>query len=395
MVIAVRRWSWYRVVLVAAFAICGDRPAPTPAQTRVDTVGGVVHVWNSSSGAWGRDVPWSVAEILRIGAPSGPPEELFSGPLLTTALGTNGSIYVLDSDADQITVFDTLGTFVRRVGGPGQGPGEFAAPSAMTWDGYGRLWVANGFDGRYSIFTSDGGFVRTERRPTHAISRRQHRLVYRNGGAIVDEAPRWPTVWFLSVDTAGGRVDTLGALQQPTLSRAVLDVRIPPGGKFQQFVRSYLRRNHWTLGSDGSLWMVESGELRLVQRALDGDTIRVVHTEHRRRDLTRAERRMVRAALAEVDLDRGDVEVVRPIVQGIHVLDDGHVLVQIEEEVGEDSSVFDVFSPQGVFLGTLDFGFAPAPTGVMTFHGDTILAPTLGAWDVPYVVRAVIRRGHG
>ena len=101
---------------------------------------------------------------------------------------------------------------------------------------------------------------------------------------------------------------------------------------------------------------------------------------------------MIAEGLAEAGISRGEVELVRPVVDGIHVTDDGHILVGIIEQVGEDPSTLDVFDPGGIFLGSVDLGFRISRHKLPALVGDTIVAVTTGAFDVPYLVRATIKR---
>jgi 6-bladed beta-propeller len=128
----------------AASACGGDASQHAVAEPIVDTLNGVVHVRNSPEGAWAGEERWSVEEIMRLGARDSPREELFSGPLLTTATCPDGSTYVLDYDAGSISVFSAEGAFVRRIGRRGRGPGEFMAPVGLSRDAFDRLWVADG-----------------------------------------------------------------------------------------------------------------------------------------------------------------------------------------------------------------------------------------------------------
>jgi len=75
-------------------------------------------------------------------------------------------------------------------------------------------------------------------------------------------------------------------------------------------------------------------------------------------------------------------------------MDDGHILVAIVEEVGEIPSTFDVFDPEGLFLGTIDLGFGISRRNLPALVGDTIIAVVPGALDMPYLVRATIRRAR-
>lgn len=381
------------ILLAWGLVGCGRSSPPPFSEPTLDTVEGVVHVRNGPSGAWAARESWSAKEVLRIGAKDAPEEELFAGPLMTAAIGPNGHIHVLDSEADLISVFDGEGGFLRRIGGTGAGPGELSGPSGMTWDAMGRLWVADGLRGRYALFTPDGRFIRTQTRPVYALARKQHPLHYQDDGYVLDEASRWPSVFLVRVDTAGTDVDTVGVIRQPAMTPAVRRVPVRPGSKLRQILRrGYVTRRYWVVAPGNTVWLVDSGALRLVQTELSGDTLRVVHTRHRERAFTFLEKRLIRKALSDAGLSRSDVDMSPPVVQGLLVTQDGHVMVQIVEDLGRDSPVFDVFDPQGIYLGAIDLGPAPARFGVATFRGDTLVVPTIGESGVPYVVKVVIER---
>ena len=85
---------------------------------------------------------------------------------------------------------------------------------------------------------------------------------------------------------------------------------------------------------------------------------------------------MIAEGLKEAGISRDDMELVRPVVDAIHVMDDGHILIGIVEKVGEATSTFDVFDPEGIFLGTLDLGFVIPGRNIPAIVGDTIIAVT-------------------
>ena len=85
--------------------------------------------------------------------------------------------------------------------------------------------------------------------------------------------------------------------------------------------------------------------------------MRIVETSHRATEFDQRDLKMIAEGLAEAGIPRRDVELVRPVVSGIYLMDDGHILVGIIERVGEDPRTFDVFDPKGLFLGSIDLGF--------------------------------------
>ena len=311
-------------------------------------------------------------------------------------LGPNGQIFVLEYSTDRIVVFSGDGEFLRSFGGSGEGPGELRSPMALVWDGTDRLWVADGLNGRYHVFDSTGSFQKSVPRPVRSVNRIHHPLQWEGAGTLVDEAvgvgrPRM--LLYLRVDTVGQIIDTVAVLPKPPLALGLQNIMLRPSQESLRFlVNHYIPRQRWSLAPDGTIWSASTGRLRLVQTTPGGDTIRVVETSHRTPTFDRADRKAIADGLAEGGISRQDAELVRPVVNEIYVTDDGHILVGIIERVGEDPSLLDVFSPEGYFLGSVDLGFGLPRRNLPALVGDTIIAVTPGIFDVPFLVRATIRR---
>ena len=383
--------------LTFLMAACGGDP-DRRVMAEVDTVGGVVVVRNGAEGLWRRSEEWRVVEEFRVGNVQGnPDEELATSRNNSVTLGPNGQIFVLDRSLDRIVVFSGGGEFVRSFGRSGEGPGELRSPMALAWDGTDRLWVADGLNGRYHVFDSTGSFQKSVPRPVRSVNRIQHPLQWEGAGTLVDETVGGvggrTMVLYLRVDSVGQIIDTVAMVPKPPLARGFQTVFIRPSQKSLQFVvNHYIPRLRWSLAPDGTIWSASTGRLRLVQTTPSGDTIRVVETSHRTPTFDRADQKAIADGLAEGGISRQDAGLVRPVVNEIHVTDDGHVLVGIVEKVRDAPSLLDVFSPEGYFLGSVDLGFGLPRRNLPALVGDTIIAVTPGIFDVPFLVRATIKR---
>lgn len=391
----------YRAMAVIAFlpAACGVDPDPRMS-AEVDTIDGVVVVRNGPAGLWRESEQWQVVEEFRVGRVRGATDEDLTTPRNNSvSLGPNGQIFVLEYSTDRVVVFSGEGEFVRSFGGPGEGPGDLRSPMGMAWDGTGRLWVAAGLNGRYHVFDSTGVFQKSMRRPVRAATRIQHPLVWEETGTLIDEtvmSTEEPLmVLFLRVDTLGQVVDTASILATPPRFRTGLpgiSTMIRGRDAFRFLTRHYLASGRWSMAPDGSVWSAMNGRLRLVKTDSNGDTLRIVETSHRPESFDRRDREAISKGLAEAGLSRQDVELVRPLVSEIYLMDDGHILVGIFEQVGEDPSTFDVFDPEGFFLGTIDLGITIPRRNRPALVGDTLIVVSPGLLDVPFLVRLTIRR---
>lgn len=120
---------------------------------------GVVYVLNRSS-AWKDKKPritvispdeQTFQEIGGFGAEPG----CFVAP---TALTTDqtGRIYVADEELHHIAVFEPDGTYLTRWGTHGSGPGQLDRPAGLRFDNNGGLWVTDSLNARLQRFTPEG-----------------------------------------------------------------------------------------------------------------------------------------------------------------------------------------------------------------------------------------------
>lgn len=71
-----------------------------------------------------------------------------------------GRIFVADTHAHNVKVFDASGRFQRSIGERGQEPGQFNFPTYMAFAG-GRLYVTDTMNSRIQIFNAEGKFEST------------------------------------------------------------------------------------------------------------------------------------------------------------------------------------------------------------------------------------------
>lgn len=99
-----------------------------------------------------------LSEELRIGSLDDE-FQAFTQPL-TLAIGPDGKIVVGHQQASEISVFDSLGVFVRTIGRSGHGPGEFTYLYAVGTLGD-TLYGINRSPGRLSLFLVSGEHLST------------------------------------------------------------------------------------------------------------------------------------------------------------------------------------------------------------------------------------------
>ncbi len=71
----------------------------------------------------------------------------------------NGNIYVLDSTASTVYIYDIDGNLQRSFGSSGAGQGQFVYPKGIAVDNTGDIYVADTGNAQVLKYDSDGNFV--------------------------------------------------------------------------------------------------------------------------------------------------------------------------------------------------------------------------------------------
>ncbi|MCK4340663.1 MAG: 6-bladed beta-propeller [Phycisphaerae bacterium] len=70
----------------------------------------------------------------------------------SVAVDSDGHIYVLDNQFENVQIFNGEGRLLMAFGRGGQGPGEFSLPSGITIDQQDRIWIADSYNRRVQVF---------------------------------------------------------------------------------------------------------------------------------------------------------------------------------------------------------------------------------------------------
>lgn len=72
------------------------------------------------------------------------------------ALDSDGNVYVTDTMNNRVEIFDADGNFISEFGKNGDGPGYFARPKGIAVDSDGHIWVADQVQDRLQVFNREG-----------------------------------------------------------------------------------------------------------------------------------------------------------------------------------------------------------------------------------------------
>jgi hypothetical protein len=161
--------SWTAVLMAVILLGCGAEGE----NADVTPVGelGDANVVRSTAPLWEMGEEWSVSDSpqLSIGVLNGSEEYQFVN-VTSAARQSDGDLVVVDQAVPAIRLYGPDGVFLRALGGPGSGPGEFLAPQEITISQGDSVWVWDSRLFRITRFDPSGEFNRVETVDLAAVS---------------------------------------------------------------------------------------------------------------------------------------------------------------------------------------------------------------------------------
>ena len=346
------------------------------------------------------------------------------------AMGADGSVYVLDRKAVEVREFDAEGTFVRRIGGRGQGPGEFIGPLMLAAAPDGRLLVADRALGRIEVFSRSGAHLATwsglQRMEAPLVVGQDGTVYYRQrgrvrfseaskesgGGALryvaSDSGIRPPSTIRLRSD--GSVIDTVPALDLPDLDSYIELPGNPPRRIYAGLV--YHPYAWWLWTPQGTMLSGISDRYAIdIHRPAPGtaswssrdSTIRL------ERDIPRVALRPEEQVVIQKRIDKPEpmtpgarwqpqrtAPVEKPVYHRVFAALDGRIWValhvpsterrisQPRESVQwlEETRLLDIFEPDGRYVGQVR---GPAGGQIMAIDGDRVASVVTDSLGVEMV----------
>jgi hypothetical protein len=348
---------------------------------------------------------WRLVEDLRIGGDADGPKNFVEvrGIAVTKA----GNIFVLDTRAKELRVFDASGTFLKVAGRDGAGPGEIRNALGVTVGANDVIWVKDRSNARYNLYRPDGTFLKQLPATTSPYG------YFWN--ASVDASGRLIDPWLSIVDTSvksgdnrkmyvrrvseSGRIDTLAPATCPSR------LPVPPSltfafsnGSTTMAMRiPFLSVEQAVYTRAGTAWCTPSNEYLLLAGDLGAPLNPVVDRKTPAVEVTAQERdrelRMVDSLTRNVGrMVRGDVSMIpkrHPVIINLLADDDARAWVRLKS-AGPNSLAFDVFDRSGRHIArTSGTGTIGNFSHVTATHLYTVATDDD---DIPYIVRYRIQR---
>lgn len=390
-------------VACVILAGCGDPGLGSGWTTVRDTLpSGTVHVTNIP--AANAFPTWTLVEELRLGSTDGAGPDAFAY-LKGLVVLEDGGFVVLDSQTQELRVFDSNGAHVGTHGRKGQGPGEFVDANGLMLGPNGRLWVPDARNGRMSVFDPEDGFIES-----FPFADGNYGWVW--DGAMV-EGSRIYRPWsdgnrqlIRVYDLTMTVVDSLPLPDEgpedegfdPESQSGVF--YLEQAGGYSVFEIPFFAFTVSFIDSRGAVWSTRGGdpEYRMTQREPGGATTLMVETrrpavpvpEVERDSVIDEFRRMLSDAGTSREWDWSRVPKVKPAVEAIFESVEGDLWVRTPSPGG--GVLFDVYARHGTHLGTAGWGLGHSFSDQVApvVRGDLVWLVVTDELDVPYVVRARI-----
>ena len=410
-------------VVILTLAACGTDTVSSgsgPA-TVTETIGDTTIVRTVSGSVWEGEA--TLVPEVSIGEVEGEEEYLF-GSIWSIAVDDDRNVYAFDGQAHHVRVYDPEGVYVETLGRRGEGPGEFRSAQAIGVLPDGRLVVRDSGNKRVAVFgpgpgqTDHWGYdpgnsgsnspLPTDRQGrTYLITRDlsqtdwvMHIIVLGPDGTHLDTLPEPSSPFEPPVVTAEGEVEGgYGTYTVPVPFAPSFTWAIHPSGHFVS-----------GLSDEYRIEVARDDGILRIERTTDPAP---VHDDEGARQRESLERRM-QSNIPGWTWGGPSIPEHKPFYSELVAGRDGRIWVRLWTEAhpveNEDYDPedprservfwreplrYDVFEPDGTYLGVVapPDDFTPFVTPV--FDGDHVWAVTRDELGVQRVVRYRIVVGEG
>jgi hypothetical protein len=331
------------VVILTACRTKEEAAAAAAYPVKIETVEGVKTVLNP---AFPKDgvIRYSLQDDLTLGGEGGGAESVLNRPQ-DLKVDSQGNIYVMDWGDVDIKVFSPDGRLVRKIGKKGQGPGEFDVPANFVLSPDGRIFLLSGRQYQISILGDTGTYLSSFKVDGFCQGLAvdgQNRVYYSrllfpepSGGAAFQMIQNRMAL-FRTDEKGQGRSD-LGEYLDVTMLMKVQ--RVGEGGTVTSVTSPESYKTSWLVGPDDRVYLGYNKDYRLDVRDPNWKL------------LFRFGREFTPIRNPEYKPDGADPEFYPAFSDWLKFFDDkGNLWLEQYVEEGVKDHVFDVFSPDGVYL---------------------------------------------
>lgn len=328
----------------------------------------------------GSAVTLNLEENLRL-TPDMGDEYIWAHMAVAVDTDSQGNIYVGDPGEQRIVMFDPDGKFVKFIGGKGQGPGEFMAMAAFRVTNDDHVYAYQGGPtGGYSIF-KDGEYV--EKTNVNSMA-----MLFQTAHLSPDASKVYAMA--IKVDGAAGKLgfshiiyDMNTKIQHPMESYQTSmpgpDMMSSPD-KFTDFLAENMKSaakgllGYADFSADGKTYTAKARFYEVTVHDKEMNPVLKFGREYKPipqtdQDIKDAVEPLIETMQASVPpqmkqmftknvfntaIDRAGFGPVRFPVNGLRIMEDGHILVVHDVDLGDNMLKLDIFDQKGKYVGNAD-----------------------------------------
>jgi hypothetical protein len=350
----------------------------------------------AQEGGWAGAEPWRLESVWQLGALDGSGPDVFGNPV-GLEIDPLGRVWVLDTQAHEIRVFDGEGRHVRSIGRRGGGPGEFAQLAGAAWGPDGNLWVFDGGNSRFAVLDTAGTVLRTVPRPPGTVTVPWPGTVDESGH-VYDLAP--------VPDASGGIANALvrfspeleprDTFRLPAFEAEFFELVTDEGRNRQRVTVPFTGSQIWRVDRGGRPWTATTDEYRLLRHDFNQQTDLVVERQHTPVRVTGEELdRILENFQWFVDqggrIDRSRIPREKPAI-ATFFFDDRNRPWVLPVRPQEEPVSLDVFGEDGTYMGRIASPVRLLSTPAPVVRGDWLAGRVQSPDGVPAVALLRIRR---
>jgi hypothetical protein len=386
----------------------------------VDTVADTVTVRTLSGSIWGDTA--TLEQEVSIGALEGPDEYVFAAPS-AIAVGSDGTIYVLDTQVPVLRSYGPDGVYRGDLGRDGSGPGEYQGPDGLAVLPDGRVLVRDPPNSRITVYGADGSWLEQWPHSGGFNTDRRHYVdtAGNNYASTLLERGKPPWEWEFGLVRRSSTGELLDTVPAPTWEYDRAEVTASREGSSSVRTVPFTGKEVWTFSPLGYMVGGLSSDYRIDLYRVDAPVLRIERdwtpvrvlseeAEEQRRRITEGLQRQY----GRWRWNGPEMPTTKPPFKQLFVSEEGDIWVALssqgrprmseaeaiaEREVSGRTPLrfwepprLDVFSSRGEYLGPVrtpeTLRFEPEPI----VRGDYMWALTRDELDVPSVVRFRIVR---
>ena len=289
-------------------------------------------------------VRYALQEELTIGGESGGTESVLNRPIYLN-LDSQGNIYVMDWGDVDIKVFDPAGKMLRTIGKKGQGPGEFDIPASFVISADDKIFLLSGRQYQISVLDNVGTYLsgfKVEGFCQALGVDRNHRIYYSQlltpEPTITEEYQKIENKMALFRTDAEGK-ERVKVGEYRDFIQLRKSTKTKEGVTTGSFTSREAYRTCWLVGPDDRVYLGYNKNYLLDVYDPEWNL------------LFRFGRQFTPIAHPEYSPDRGHPEFYPAFSDWRKFFDEkGNLWLEQYVEEGVKDHVFDVFSPEGIYL---------------------------------------------